>query len=1786
MEEGDDAEFTVTVSGGTRTAAVEVSYEVDTTASTATATDDYTAPSATVLTIGAAETSGTIEIATIEDTVLEPDETLVLKLTAVSTAGDASVSTASATATIEDTGTVTVSVDDADAQADEGDGVSFVVELSGAVSSAVEVSYATSDGTAVAGTDYTVVPATTLTFTAGQTEKTVTVATTEDDLNEADETFTVALTVPDGVTLPEGVVLGTGGTGTIEDDDEVTVSVAGPGANVEEGDDAEFTVTVSGGTRTAAVEVSYEVDTTASTATATDDYTAPSATVLTIGAAETSGTIEIATIEDTVLEPDETLVLKLTGVSTAGDASVSTASATATIEDTGTVTVSVDDADAQADEGDGVSFVVELSGAVSSAVEVSYATSDGTAVAGTDYTAVPATTLTFTAGQTEKTVTVATTEDDLNEADETFTVALTVPDGVTLPEGVVLGTGGTGTIEDDDEVTVSVAGPGANVEEGDDAEFTVTVSGGTRTAAVEVSYEVDTTASTATATDDYTAPSATVLTIGAAETSGTIEIATIEDTVLEPDETLVLKLTAVSTAGDASVSTASATATIDDTGTVTVSVQALIVEDDDPDTTDVVETVDKSVVEEGQFAMFTVELSGAVSSDVVVSYATADVTAVSGTDYTGVSTTTLTFTAGQTSKTVTVVTLADDVVEAAETFTVSLTAPNLPTGVSLGTSSATGTIIDTDSLHVTVTADETSVDEGETAAFTVTLAESTRTHAVTVQYEVDSTSTATVADGDYDAPSGSLTIGSGSTSGTIEIAIKEDQVLESDETLVIALTSASSDGGPLTVSTTKAQVTIVNTTTGGFVLSDPGSETVENSVQTQASPTLLRSATAVQPRESFRTANAQTCSFPCIVEGESAKRSAILQDEGGNAVTLAVGETLEVSYSTSDGTALAGEDYTALSSTVTLTPAQMTFTVTFETLEDTLHEGDETFSFAIESAQLPDNSTTRRIDVAFVIRDDDTLAEADAGPTVTISSPGSFPASGRFTVNIVFSEDVTDFERADISVTNGTAANFSGADDTYSVSVTPRDEYSGHVTVTVPAGAAVATADNTKGNVAGSKSFSVNTTTPPSTTTPPNTTTPPAVTIESWADFPADGPFDVTIGFSAPVSDFTLEDIAVTNGTAGNFMGTGAAYSVEITPASNFAGDVTVTVPASSAFDAANNGNLPGSASFAVDTTPKLVVVDASFGAAAYTATEEGSPAEVTVLLSADPERTVVIPITARNGDGASDADYSGVPQEVTFMSGQTSQTFTVTATSDVDVDAGETVTLGFGDLPAAVSAGSPANATITLAGESSKTRYARVIRTLLPEAAVAMTDATVGAIGDRLDDVVQRRATAGSLSLAGVEMLTPLAANEGSPDSIYWTSRDQARSFSSAQLIQGSSFVMTLADRARMAGAAGPGPNPGSAAVWGSGDYRNLGGSEEALAWRGNMVSLHLGADLVALPNLVAGLALSRSLVGFDYTDRTNPRTVTGTFETDLLGLHPYASWTPAIGLGFWATGGLGWGGVGIDDSLDALQTSTTRLLSGAVGGSSRVLSVDDLIPGGATALYLKGEGFVTGAWAEENGRIVAQDVGVQQIRLSVEGSHEQRGLWGSVLTPALELGLRHDSGDAAQGAGVELGGEVRYVQPELGLTVEGRGRVLATHRSTTEEWGVGGRIQLEFGSGREGLSLSLAPSLGVAASGTHALWEYGVADGNGLGVSGAGNTGASSRLDAQADYRLLTMGGLGMLTPYGGLSLAGRDGRDYRAGARLETDSFNLSLEGKRSERGPGAVDHGVTVQGAVRF
>ncbi len=94
---------------------------------------------------------------------------------------------------------------------------------------------------------------------------------------------------------------------------------------------------------------------------------------------------------------------------------------------------------------------------------------------------------------------------------------------------------------------------------------------------------------------------------------------------------------------------------------------------------------------------------------------------------------------------------------------------------------------------------------------------------------------------------------------------------------------------------------------------------------------------------------------------------------------------------------------------------------------------------------------------------------------------------------------------------------------------------------------------------------------------------------------------------------------------------------------------------------------------------------------------EEEHKVEVTVTLSADPEREVVIPITKTNEGGATNSDYSGVPANVTFASGDTEKTFTFTATADTADDDEDKVKLSFGTLPAGVTEGTTAESTVSI---------------------------------------------------------------------------------------------------------------------------------------------------------------------------------------------------------------------------------------------------------------------------------------------------------------------------------------------------------------------------------------------------------------------------------------------------------------------------------------------------------
>ena len=202
-----------------------------------------------------------------------------------------------------------------------------------------------------------------------------------------------------------------------------------------------------------------------------------------------------------------------------------------------------------------LTFTVTLSSAQASAVTVHYATSDGTATAGTDYTAA-AGTLTFAAGTTTQTVTVPVIGDATTEADEELILTLSTPTGAALGTATAVG-----TIINDDAATIApvVNVAGGTVVEGNSGTatlpFTVTLSAAQATA-VTVAYA--TADGTATAGTDYAAASGT-LTFAAGETTKTVNVTVNGDATVESDETVRLTLSSPS---GALLGTASATGTI------------------------------------------------------------------------------------------------------------------------------------------------------------------------------------------------------------------------------------------------------------------------------------------------------------------------------------------------------------------------------------------------------------------------------------------------------------------------------------------------------------------------------------------------------------------------------------------------------------------------------------------------------------------------------------------------------------------------------------------------------------------------------------------------------------------------------------------------------------------------------------------------------------------------------------------------------------------------------------------------------------------------------------------------------------------------------------------------------------------------------------------------------------------------------------------------------------------------------------------------------------------------
>ena len=196
-------------------------------------------------------------------------------------------------------------------------------------------------------------------------------------------------------------------------------------------------------------------------------------------------------------------------------------------------------------------------------------------------------------------------------------------------------------------------------------------------------------------------------------------------------------------------------------------------------------------------------------------------------------------------------------------------------------------------------------------------------------------------------------------------------------------------------------------------------------------------------------------------------------------------------------------------------------------------------------------------------------------------------------------------------------------------------------------------------------------------------------TVELRARPTADVTVDITGGGEVSVSPSSLTFTSATWNTAQTVMVTAA----QDTDAVDDAQTVTHAVASGSASEYFG-ATLDGLAVMVDDDEDPPVTV--SFELGTYSVPEGGS-VTVKVQLSTDPQREVVVLLTSTNQGGASSGDYSGVPASVTFQRGDTGQSFTFTAAQDTVVDGGESVRLGFGNLPAKVTAGTTNEATVSI---------------------------------------------------------------------------------------------------------------------------------------------------------------------------------------------------------------------------------------------------------------------------------------------------------------------------------------------------------------------------------------------------------------------------------------------------------------------------------------------------------
>ena len=895
-------------------------------------------------------------------------------------------------------------------------------------------------------------------------------------------------------------------------------------------------------------------------------------------------------------------------------------------------------------------------------------------------------------------------------------------------------------------------------------------------------------------------------------------------------------------------------------------------------------------------------------------------------------------------------------------------------------------------------------------------------------------------------------------------------------------------------------------------------------------------------------------------------------------VTLAPAsaKTVTVRYATRNGTATTPYDYTSSFGRLTFAPGETTKTISVPMRDDDVEDSGETVTLTLSrptNAMLADATATGTI-----MNTETSQTSVPAALTASFENvPESHDGDTTFSFDLAFSENVPDLSyttvQAAFTVTGGTVTQarrkLRGSNRSWEIHVEPGGD--DDVSITLPAGAV-----STSGNR--SLEGAVSATVPgPETSNGQSDETPAVLTVAYETRPPAEHDGNESFSFRFAFSEdlqasytfTTMRDHSLTimQGT------TRLTPKVRrVTPGSNQSWDVTVTPDGHESISIALGPTASCSATGAMCTAggqalsnalpsvtvqgpPGISVADASVRE------ESGATLDFTITLSRPRSSgRVVVSYETRDGTATAGADYTATSSWVAFAAGETSRTVSVPVLDDGIDESSETLTLVLSDPYASHIVDGEATGTITNDDPMPQAWLARFGRTVAGQA--------VDAIGGRMERGGFSHVTVGgrSLSLSGGAMVrderegverVPMARAETGDEP-----RGTSRGLTGREVLLASSFHL----------ASGGGEAGGTAfSAWGRFATAGFEADVNDVRLDGSVTSGFLGADVGTAERLV-GMALSVSEGDGSYTLLDAQDDDSGDVESSLTAFYPYARLSLSRTVDVWGLVGYGTGKLRLTQhpGTERAMTYETDLgmRMGAIGARGEVISPAEpdrlMVALDSDAFWVHTS---SDAVNGPDGNLAASQADVTRVRLVVEGSRSFAAGSGT-LTPLLELGIRHDGGDAETGTGIEAGAALRYAGG--GVIVEGAVRTLLAHEETGyEEWGASGSIRIDPGHSGEGLSLSVSPSWGAASSGVDRLWSLSGA--SRLAPDGAFEAG--QRLEAEVGYGLGLRQTPGVLTPFVGLSLADDGQRAWRSGMRWQiVTEAALSLEGTRSEAASG--------------